>query len=141
MAFAATKPLSNSVASLHHRHHAGPVYLSSIAGFSASEGPRRNSVSGRAMSGRAVSNSQHAQQSFGSGPQLYRDVAELHAVPSPSHGALMDPSHFDDFAFAYQGLPDQPSLVSLADHAHAHASQSPTAFPQHQAMSGLAHNG
>ncbi|EXM05154.1 hypothetical protein ACKRZS_011124 [Fusarium odoratissimum] len=93
------------------------------------------------MSGRAVSNSQHAQQSFGSGPQLYRDVAELHAVPSPSHGALMDPSHFDDFAFAYQGLPDQPSLVSLADHAHAHASQSPTAFPQHQAMSGLAHNG
>ncbi|KAF5686438.1 NirA-like nitrate assimilation regulatory protein [Fusarium denticulatum] len=93
------------------------------------------------MSGRAVLNSQHAQQSFGSGPQLYRDVAELHAVPSPSHGALMDHSHFDDFAFAYQGLPDQPSLVSLADHAHAHASQSPTAFTQHQAMSGLAHNG
>ncbi|KAL7755491.1 hypothetical protein ACKLNR_014589 [Fusarium oxysporum f. sp. zingiberi] len=91
------------------------------------------------MPGRAVSNSQHAQQSFGSGPQLYRDVAALHAVPSPSHGALMDTSHFDDFAFAYQGLPDQSSLVSLADHAHA--SQSPTAFPQHQAMSGLSHNG
>jgi hypothetical protein len=139
MEFAATKPLPNSVASLHHRHHAGPVHLSSIAGFSASGGPRRNSVSGRAMSGRAVSNPQHAQQSFDSGPQLYRDVPELHAVPSPSHSALMDSTHLDDFAFAYHGLPDQSSLVSLADHTHT--SQSPTAFPQHQAMSGLAHSG
>ncbi|KNB16600.1 hypothetical protein FOXG_15059 [Fusarium oxysporum f. sp. lycopersici 4287] len=91
------------------------------------------------MSGRAVSNPQHAQQSFDSGPQLYRDVPELHAVPSPSHSALMDSTHFDDFAFAYHGLPDQSSLVSLADHTHT--SQSPTAFPQHQAMSGLAHSG
>ncbi|KAJ0130007.1 Cytochrome P450 monooxygenase lolP1 [Fusarium oxysporum f. sp. albedinis] len=101
--------------------------------------PRRNSVSGIAMSGRAVSNPQHAQQSFDSGPQLYRDVPELHAVPSPSHSALMDFTHFDDFAFAYHGLPDQSSLVSLVDHTHTF--QSPVAFPQHQAMSGLAHSG
>ncbi|KAF9767675.1 hypothetical protein IL306_015123 [Fusarium sp. DS 682] len=91
------------------------------------------------MSGRAVSNPQHAQQSFDSGPQLYRDVPDLHAVPSPSHSALMDSTHFDDFAFAYHGLPDQSSLVSVADHTLT--SQSPTAFPQHQAMSGLAHSG
>ncbi|KAF4450183.1 hypothetical protein F53441_6664 [Fusarium austroafricanum] len=90
------------------------------------------------MSGCVVLNSQHAQQPFVSGTHLYRDVAELHAVPSPSHGALMYQSHFDDSAFAYHGLPDQSSLASLADHAHA--SQSPTAFPQHQAMPGLAHN-
>ncbi|KAM5528256.1 transcriptional regulatory protein C1327.01c-like protein 4 [Fusarium oxysporum f. sp. phaseoli] len=71
--------------------------------------------------------------------QLYRDVPELHAVPSPSHSALMDFTHFDDVAFAYYGLPDQSSLVSLLDHTHTF--QSPTAFPQHQAMSGLAHSG
>jgi hypothetical protein len=51
----------------------------------------------------------------------------------------MDSTHFDDFAFAYHGLTDQSSLVSLADHTQM--SQSPTAFPQHQAMSGLAHSG
>ncbi|KAL5583686.1 hypothetical protein FOVSG1_015452 [Fusarium oxysporum f. sp. vasinfectum] len=90
------------------------------------------------MSGRAVSNPQHAQQSFDSGPQLYRDVPELHAVRSPSDSALMDSTHFDDFAFAYRGLPDQSSLVFLADHTHMF--QFPTAFPQHQAMSGLAHS-
>ncbi|TVY79769.1 putative transcriptional regulatory protein [Fusarium oxysporum f. sp. cubense] len=50
----------------------------------------------------------------------------------------MDTSHFGNFAFAYQGLPDQSSLVSLADYAHA--SQSPTAFPQDQAISGHSHN-
>ncbi|KAF6512705.1 hypothetical protein HZS61_007511 [Fusarium oxysporum f. sp. conglutinans] len=91
------------------------------------------------MSGRAVLNPQHAQQSFDSGPQLYRDVPELHAVPSPSHSALMYSTYFDDFAFAYPGLPDQSFLVSLA--GHTHMSQSPTAFPQHQAMSGLAQSG
>ncbi|KAG7407982.1 putative transcriptional regulatory protein [Fusarium oxysporum f. sp. raphani] len=90
------------------------------------------------MSGRAISNPQHAQQAFDSDPQLYRDVPDLHAVPSPSHSALMDSTHFDDFAFAYHGLPDQSSLVSVADHTLT--SQSPTAFPQHQAMSGLAHS-
>ncbi|KAF6515006.1 hypothetical protein HZS61_006140 [Fusarium oxysporum f. sp. conglutinans] len=90
------------------------------------------------MSGRAVLNPQHAQQSFDSGPQLYRDVPDLHAVPSPSHSALMDSTYFDDFAFAYPGLPDQSFLVSLA--GHTHTSQSPTAFPQHQAISGLAHS-
>ncbi|KNB15936.1 hypothetical protein FOXG_14257 [Fusarium oxysporum f. sp. lycopersici 4287] len=51
----------------------------------------------------------------------------------------MDFTHFDDVAFAYYGLPDQSSLVSLLDHTHTF--QSPTAFPQHQAMSGLAHSG
>ncbi|EWZ77812.1 hypothetical protein FOXG_17123 [Fusarium oxysporum f. sp. lycopersici 4287] len=51
----------------------------------------------------------------------------------------MDFTHFDDFAFAYYGLPDQASLASLVDHTHMF--QSPTAFPQHQAMSGLAHSG
>ncbi|KAG7403478.1 putative transcriptional regulatory protein [Fusarium oxysporum f. sp. rapae] len=91
------------------------------------------------MSGRAVLNPQHAQQSFDSGPQLYRDVPELHAVPSPSHSALMDFTHFDDLAFAYYGLPDQSSLISLIDHTYTFLS--PTAFPQHQAMSGLAHSG
>ncbi|KAF6518442.1 hypothetical protein HZS61_002520 [Fusarium oxysporum f. sp. conglutinans] len=91
------------------------------------------------MSGRAVSDPQHAQQSFDSGPQLYRDVPELHALPSPSHSALMDFTHVDGFAFAYYGPPDQSSLVSLVDHTHMF--QSPTAFPQHQAMSGLAHSG
>ncbi|KAG7414933.1 putative transcriptional regulatory protein [Fusarium oxysporum f. sp. raphani] len=91
------------------------------------------------MSGRTVSNPHHAQQSFDSGPQLYRDVPELHAVPSPSHSAWMDFTHFDNFAFAYYGLPDQSSLVSLVDHTHVF--QSPTAFPQHQATSGLAHSG
>ncbi|EXL90243.1 fungal-specific transcription factor domain-containing protein [Fusarium oxysporum II5] len=91
------------------------------------------------MSGRAVLNPQHAQQSFDSGPQLYRDVPELHAVPSPSHSALMDFTHFDDFAFAYYGLPGQSSLISLVNHIHTF--QSPPAFPQHQAMSGLAHSG
>ncbi|KAG4275826.1 hypothetical protein FPRO04_14335 [Fusarium proliferatum] len=91
------------------------------------------------MFGRAVSNHPHARQSFDSGPQLYRDVPELHPVPSPSQSALPDFPHFDDFAFAYHGLPDQSSLVSLADHTLM--SQSPTAFPQHQAMSGLAHSG
>ncbi|KAK2926531.1 hypothetical protein FoTM2_013399 [Fusarium oxysporum f. sp. vasinfectum] len=91
------------------------------------------------MSGRTVSNPHHAQQSFDSGPQLYRDVPELHAVPSPSHSAWMDFTHFDNFAFAYYGLPDQSSLVSLVDHTHVF--QSPTSFPQHQATSGLAHSG
>ncbi|KAL7755501.1 hypothetical protein ACKLNR_014599 [Fusarium oxysporum f. sp. zingiberi] len=91
------------------------------------------------MSGRAVSNTQHAQQSFDSGPHIYRDVPELHPVPSPSHSALMDSTHFDDFAFAYHGLPGQSSLTFLADHTHMF--QSSTAFPQHQAMSGLAHSG
>ncbi|ENH66348.1 hypothetical protein FOC1_g10001630 [Fusarium oxysporum f. sp. cubense race 1] len=71
------------------------------------------------MSGRAVLNPQHAQQSFDSGPQLYRDVPELHPVPSPSHSALMDFTHFDDFAFAYYGLPGQSSLISLEDKADA----------------------
>ncbi|KAG7407950.1 putative transcriptional regulatory protein [Fusarium oxysporum f. sp. raphani] len=91
------------------------------------------------MSGRAISNPQHAQQAFDSGPQLYHDVPDLHAVPSPSHSALMDSTHFDDFAFAYHGLSDQASLVSLVDHTHTF--QSPTALPQHQAISGLAHSG
>ncbi|KAK2922990.1 hypothetical protein FoTM2_017232 [Fusarium oxysporum f. sp. vasinfectum] len=91
------------------------------------------------MSGRAVLNPQHPQQSSNSGPQLYLDVPELHALPSPSHSALMDFTHFDDFAFAYYGPPDQSSLVSLVDHTHTF--QSPTAFPQHQAISGLAHSG
>ncbi|KAL5584074.1 hypothetical protein FOVSG1_015425 [Fusarium oxysporum f. sp. vasinfectum] len=91
------------------------------------------------MSGRAVLNPQHAQQSFDSGPQLYRDAPELHAVPSPSHSTLMDVTHFNDFTFAYHGLPDQSSLVFLADHTHMF--QFPTVFPQHQAMSGLAHSG
>ncbi|EXA30271.1 hypothetical protein FOVG_18329 [Fusarium oxysporum f. sp. pisi HDV247] len=91
------------------------------------------------MSGRAISNPQHAQQAFDSGPQLYHDVPDLHAVPSPSHSALMDSTHFDDFAFAYYGLSDQASLVSLVDHTHTF--QSPTALPQHQAISGLAHSG
>lgn len=91
------------------------------------------------MSGRAVLKPQHAQPSFDSAPQLYRDIPGLHPTPSPSHSALMDTSHFDDFSFTYQGLPDQSPLVSLADHTHA--SQSPTAFPQHQAMSGLPHPG
>ncbi|KAL5583948.1 hypothetical protein FOVSG1_015299 [Fusarium oxysporum f. sp. vasinfectum] len=91
------------------------------------------------MSGRAVLNPQHAQESFDSGLQLYSDVPELQAVPSPSHSALMDFTHFDDFAFAYHGLPDQSSLVFLADHTHLF--QFPTVFPQHQAMSGLAHSG
>ncbi|EMT73068.1 transcription factor 2 [Fusarium oxysporum II5] len=90
------------------------------------------------MSGSAVSNPQHAQQSFDSGPQLYHDVPELHAVPSPSHSALMDFTHFDDFAFAYHGLPDQSSLVSVADHTLMF--QSHTALPQHQAISGIAHS-
>ncbi|EXK24597.1 hypothetical protein FOMG_18692 [Fusarium oxysporum f. sp. melonis 26406] len=91
------------------------------------------------MSGSAVSIPQHAQQSFDSGPQLDREVPELHAVPSPSHSALMDSTHSVDFAFAYHGLPDQSSLVFLADHTHMF--QSPTAFPQHQVMSGVAHSG
>ncbi|KAM0501385.1 hypothetical protein ACHAP8_004373 [Fusarium lateritium] len=91
------------------------------------------------MSGRAVLKPQHAPSSFDSAPQLYHDVPGLHPTPSPSHGALMDTSHFDDFSYACHGLPDQSSLVSLADHAHA--SQSPTPFPQHQAMSGLPHAG
>jgi hypothetical protein len=91
------------------------------------------------MSGRAVLKPQHAPSSFDSAPQIYRDVPGLHPTPSPSHGALMDTSQFDDFSFAYQGLPDQSSLVSLTDHTHA--SQSPTPFPQHQAMSGLSHTG
>ncbi|KAF4944943.1 hypothetical protein FGADI_12325 [Fusarium gaditjirri] len=47
-------------------------------------------------------------------------------------------SHSDDFAFAYQGLLDQSSPVFFV--YHAYASQLPTAFPQHQAMPGLAHN-
>ncbi|KAJ4127369.1 hypothetical protein NW765_017321 [Fusarium oxysporum] len=51
----------------------------------------------------------------------------------------MDFPHFDDFAFAYYGLPDQSSLISLVDHTHMF--QFPTAFPQHQAMFGLAHSG
>ncbi|KNB19267.1 hypothetical protein FOXG_16414 [Fusarium oxysporum f. sp. lycopersici 4287] len=51
----------------------------------------------------------------------------------------MDFTQLDDFAFAYYGLPDQSSLVSLVDQTHTF--QSPTAFPQHQAMSGLAHSG
>ncbi|WKT54435.1 hypothetical protein QSH57_005019 [Fusarium oxysporum f. sp. vasinfectum] len=51
----------------------------------------------------------------------------------------MDFTHFDDFAFAYYGLPDQSSLVSLVDHTHVF--QSPTAFPQYQAMSGFAQSG
>ncbi|KAI7759638.1 hypothetical protein LZL87_014358 [Fusarium oxysporum] len=91
------------------------------------------------MSGRAVSNPQNAQQSFDSGPQLYRYVPQLHATPSPSHSALTDSTHFTDFVFAYHGLPDQSSLIALADHTHTF--QSPTAFPRHQAMSGLAHSG
>jgi hypothetical protein len=91
------------------------------------------------MSNRAVLSPQHAQQSFDSGPQLYRDVPELHAMPSPSHSALMDFTHFDDFAFAYYGLPDHSSLVSLVDHTDTF--QCPPAFPQHQTMSGLAHSG
>ncbi|KAK2931629.1 hypothetical protein FoTM2_009145 [Fusarium oxysporum f. sp. vasinfectum] len=91
------------------------------------------------MSGRADLNPQYAQQSFDLGPQLYCDVPELHAVPSPSHKALMDFTHLDDFAFAYYGPPDQSSLVSLVDHTLMF--QSPTGFPQHQVMSGLAHSG
>uniref|UniRef100_A0A0D2Y8C3 Zn(2)-C6 fungal-type domain-containing protein n=2 Tax=Fusarium oxysporum (strain Fo5176) TaxID=660025 RepID=A0A0D2Y8C3_FUSOF len=91
------------------------------------------------LSGRAVLNPQYAQQSFDSGPQLYRDVPELHAVPPPSHSVLMDFTNFDDFAFAYYGLPVRASLVSLVDHTHTF--QSPTALPQHQAISGLAHSG
>ncbi|EMT73729.1 hypothetical protein FOC4_g10000789 [Fusarium odoratissimum] len=91
------------------------------------------------MSGGAISNPQHAQQASDSGPQLYRDVPDLYAVPPPSYSVLMDFTNFDDFAFAYHGLPDQSSLVSVADHTLT--SQSPTAFPQHQAMSGLAHSG
>ncbi|KAM0083638.1 hypothetical protein ACKRZS_004154 [Fusarium odoratissimum] len=51
----------------------------------------------------------------------------------------MDFTHFDDFAFAYYGLPGQSSLISLVNHIHTF--QSPPAFPQHQAMSGLAHSG
>ncbi|EMT73959.1 hypothetical protein FOC4_g10000231 [Fusarium odoratissimum] len=51
----------------------------------------------------------------------------------------MDSTHFDDFAFAYHSLPGQSSLAFLADHTHMF--HSPTAFPQHQAMSGLAHSG
>uniref|UniRef100_A0A0D2YKQ1 Zn(2)-C6 fungal-type domain-containing protein n=1 Tax=Fusarium oxysporum (strain Fo5176) TaxID=660025 RepID=A0A0D2YKQ1_FUSOF len=91
------------------------------------------------MSGRAVLSPQHAQASFDSGLQLYGDVPELNAVPPPSHSALMDFTRFDDFAFAYYGLPDQSSLVSLVDHTHTF--QSLTTFPQHQAISGLAHSG
>ncbi|KAF5021046.1 hypothetical protein F66182_6924 [Fusarium sp. NRRL 66182] len=91
------------------------------------------------MYGRAVPNPQHAQQSLDSRSQLYRDAPDLHTVHSPAHGALMDTSHFDDFAFAYQGLPDQSSITSLADHTHP--SQSPTAFPQHQPMSRISHGG
>ncbi|KAF4471659.1 nitrate assimilation regulatory nirA [Fusarium albosuccineum] len=97
-------------------------------------------VVGRAMSsGRAVSDTHNAQQPFDSASQLYRDVSDLHPVPSPSHAALMDASRFDDFAFAYQGLPEQPSLASLTDQANT--SQSPTAFPQHQPMSAIPPNG
>ncbi|TVY73972.1 putative transcriptional regulatory protein [Fusarium oxysporum f. sp. cubense] len=81
------------------------------------------------MSGRAVLNPQHAQQSFDSGPQLYRDVPELHPVPSPSHSALMDFTHFDDFAFAYYGLPGQSSLISLVNHIHTFQSP-PAAIPK-----------
>ncbi|EWZ77705.1 hypothetical protein FOXG_17084 [Fusarium oxysporum f. sp. lycopersici 4287] len=51
----------------------------------------------------------------------------------------MDFTNFDDFAFAYYGLPVRASLVSLVDHTHTF--QSPTALPQHQAISGLAHSG
>ncbi|UPK94524.1 hypothetical protein LCI18_005459 [Fusarium solani-melongenae] len=90
-------------------------------------------------SGRGVSDSHHAQQPFDTGSQPYRDASDLHPVPSPSHAALMDASRFDDFAFAYQGLPDQSTLVPLADHANT--SQSPTAFPQHQPMSTIPPNG
>ncbi|KAG7414895.1 hypothetical protein RAB80_016919 [Fusarium oxysporum f. sp. vasinfectum] len=91
------------------------------------------------MSSRADLNPHHPQQSFNSGPQLYLDVPELHALPSPSHSALMDFTHCDDFAFAYYGPPDQSSLVSLVDHTHTF--QSRTSFPQHQAISGFAHSG
>ncbi|KAF4974925.1 hypothetical protein FZEAL_8255 [Fusarium zealandicum] len=81
---------------------------------------------GRVMSsGHGLSDSHHAQHPFDSGSQLYRDT-------SPSHPASMDGSRFDDFAFAYQGLPDQSPLVTLTDHPNT--SPSPGNLPHHQSM-------
>ncbi|KAM5345439.1 hypothetical protein ACJ41O_011301 [Fusarium nematophilum] len=90
-------------------------------------------------SGRGGSDSNHAQQPFDSTSQLYPEASDLHPAPSPSHAALMDASRFEDFAFSYQGLPDQPPLVPLTDHTNA--SQSPNTFPQHRPMSAIPPNG
>lgn len=62
-----------------------------------------------------------------------------HAHSPPPPNALMDPSHYNDFAFAYQGaLADQSSLMALGDQSAIKYDAHPAAvFPQQSTMTSM----
>lgn len=79
---------------------------------------------------------QNVQQPLDSATQLYQGGTDLHAQPPPT-GTMMDTSRFSNFAYPYQGLPDQNSLGVGHPTDGFHTQSSMTAIDGPHSMSSL----